>query len=122
VQRLAEAIAWAEGYGVRNSLPTRYHNPGDLKAPRGTRLPGQVGIGKGQDAIFKNDAAGWVALHRQINLILAGKSKHFRLDMTLAQVGKQYAQNSGAWAQRVSKYLGVSPRTTLYNYLTFGGT
>ena len=122
VQRLAEAIAWTEGFTQKGSLPARYHNPGDLKALSGTRFPGQVGVGKGQHAIFKNDTAGWAALHRQLYLIVAGRSKHFRLDMTLTQVGRQYAQNSKVWAQRVSKYLGVSPQTTLYHYLTFGGT
>ena len=32
VERFAHAVAKAEGFGRKRTIPSRYHNPGDLKA------------------------------------------------------------------------------------------
>src|SRR6267142_4399601 len=56
----ARAIAFAEGFGTPGAIPTKYHNPGDLKPVDGTAayFTGQSGVGVGGHAIFLNDAAG----------------------------------------------------------------
>ena len=117
VETFAQAIARAEGFNIAHSIPNRYHNPGDLKVmARGEKYPGQVGIGKAQHVIFRNDAAGWAALYHQIDKALAGESKWYRQDMTLTQVAKKYAANYRLWAKNVAHNLGVTPDTTLQEY------
>jgi len=107
------AIANAEGYSVRGSIPYRYHNPGDIKFTVGYRYPGQIGIGKGGHVIFRNNAAGWAALNHQVHKMLDGSSRHYNLDMTLNQVGKKYAENWRVWAKHVAKQLHCTSSTTL---------
>jgi hypothetical protein len=113
------AIAHAEGFGPRRTLPTRYHNPGDLKChPRkpGYHFKGVRRIGKGGHAIFKSDAAGWAALRTQVILILGGNSRNFNKDMTINQMAQMYARNWRHWAANVANELGVSPDATLAEY------
>jgi len=117
VDSLADAISHAEGFGKRHAIPTRYHNPGDLKAlRRSKRLDGQVGIGKGGHIIFKSDAAGRAALREYIARMLDGRSRHFNPSMTLSQVAREYAQNWRPWVKIVSNELGVPPSITLRAY------
>jgi hypothetical protein len=117
VKQFAHAIARTEGFGVRRTIPSRYHNPGDLKiTARGEKYPGQVGIGKAQHVIFRNDATGYAALYHQIDKIISGESKFYTQEMTLLQIGKLYAKNSRLWAKNLAKNLGVPPSTTLEDY------
>ncbi len=116
VHDLATAIAKAEGFGIRGALPTRLHNPGDLKADRGYRFPGQVGVGKGGHARFRNDAAGWAALEHQIEKIMEGSSR-YNVNMSLQQISKKYAGNWRIWSKNVAHNLGVTPSTTLWEIL-----
>lgn len=114
VDAFAHAIASAEGFGAPHAIPTRYHNPGDIKSRLNfTKLPGQKSIGKGGHIVFKNDAAGWAALKDQIAKMLDGRSHHFNPDMTIQQVAKHYASNWRPWVKIVTKELGVQPNTTL---------
>jgi hypothetical protein len=114
IQDLSKAIAKAEGFGVRNTLPTKNHNPGDIKALKGYHFPGQVGIHK-QYVVFKNDKAGWEALQHQINKIVDGESR-YSVNLTLKQLGKRYAESS-VWPRVVAKYLGATPDTQLWEIL-----
>lgn len=117
VETFAHAIAKTEGFYVRGSIPNRLHNPGDLKIiAKGNVYPGQVGVGKGGHVRFRNDAAGYAALYHQIDKMLEGKSRFYRQEMNLWQVGRLYAQNSRLWAKNMGKNLGVSPSTTLEEY------
>jgi len=100
----AHAIAKAEGFGLRNTLPTRFHNPGDIKR-------------KGHYIRFKSDAEGWSALRKQIARLASGESKHYRLDMTIDQVSKTYAGDH-RWGRIVARELGVSPSATLDEYFS----
>ena len=113
---LLEAIAKAEGFGVRGTLPTRYHNPGDIRASKGVHYPGQVGINKHGYVIFKNDAAGWAAMQNQLDKILNGESKFYSVNMTLRQLAKKYA-TSPIWVKNVAKNLNVTPNMTLAEIL-----
>jgi hypothetical protein len=114
VEPLVKAIAKAEGFNVKNTLPTRCHNPGDIKALRNYRFPGQVGVRK-QYVVFKSDKAGWEALRHQIEKIIAGESR-YSVNLTLKQLGKRYAESS-IWPRVVAKYLSVTPETYLWEIL-----
>ncbi len=115
-QKLAHAIAKAEGFGARNAKPTRLHNPGDIRARCGNAYPGQVGIDKQGYAIFKTDRAGWAALEAQIDKIVVGASRFYSVNSTLRQLGRGYATSS-IWARNVAKNLGVTPDTSLFEIL-----
>ena len=114
---VARAIARAEGFYRKGTIPNRYHNPGDLKAVRGFKLPGQKGVGKGRHIIFRTDADGWAALRRQLQLVLDGRSKHYTADMNFNQISRKYAQNWRSWAKQVTHVLGVSGTVTLREYI-----
>jgi hypothetical protein len=119
IEILARAIASAEGFGRRGAIPTRYHNPGDLKAVRGFTYPGQRGVGKGGHVIFRTDADGYAALSHLINKMIGreGTSRHYRATMTLQQVARLYAGNSRVWVRNVCKELRVTPNVTLHEFL-----
>jgi hypothetical protein len=112
IEQFAHAIARAEGFYRKGTIPNRYHNPGDLKAVKGFTYPGQVGIGKGRHVIFANYTAGWNALYHQIHKMLAGDS-HYSPSMTIEQVARKYAGNWRQWSRNVSHNLGVPATTTL---------
>ena len=113
--RLTAAIGAAEGFGIRGTLPSRYHNPGDLKGRPETF--GAARVGKGGHLIFRTDAEGQAALRQQLELVLAGRSKYYTLDMTIDRMARRYAANWQNWARYVSKELGVPIGTTLRSYL-----
>lgn len=109
-KRFANAIATAEGFGVSGAIPTRAHNPGDLKL-------GDKGFGTlAGHTVFASDADGWAALYRQINLWRTGKSAHANLDTNIAQISEFYAGDSANWARNVAAALGVPVTTTLRQF------
>ena len=117
VDDLATAISHAEGFGKRGTIPSRYHNPGDLKArPDSAPLAGQVRIGKAGHIVFKDDEAGKAALRDYILKMVDGRSAHYRPNMTLNQVARRYAENWRPWVKAVCTELGVPPTTTLQAY------
>jgi hypothetical protein len=123
VNDLATAISHAEGFGIRGSIPNRYHNPGDLRIrPESPPLTGQVRIGKAGHIVFKDDEAGKAALRNCILQMVDGRSRYFRSDMTLNQVARIYAENWRPWVKIVSRELGVPPSTTLRAYFRTDGT
>ena len=118
VSDFATAVAHAEGFGVRQAIPTRYHNPGDIKTIQSAaKLPGQKAIGKGGHVVFKNDAAGWAALTDQITKMVDGRSHHFNADMTVTQVARKYAGNWRPWVKIVTRELDITPTTRLRDLL-----
>jgi hypothetical protein len=123
VERFAKAIAHAEGFGVKGAIPTRYHNPGNLRVlPNGVKFPGQVGQGKLYYVIFKNDSAGWAALRHQIEKALSGESRFYNLHTTFRQLAKTYAEVYKPWLKNVTRELGVEPDDTLDWYFDFDHT
>lgn len=116
----ATAVAHAEGFGVRHVIPTRYHNPGDLKSARIYRpLPGQKTLGKGGHIVFVSDTAGWAALRDYLSKMVDGRSRRFNPDMTLAQVSHVYAGNWRPWLNIVTKELNVSANVKLRELLLY---
>jgi len=121
VNDLATAISHAEGFGIRGTIPSRYHNPGDLRTrPESPPLAGQVRIGKAGHIVFKDDEAGKAALRECILQMMDGRSRHFHPNMTLNQVARVYAENWRPWVKAVSRELGVPPTTTLRAYFDSG--
>jgi hypothetical protein len=109
VQKLAQAIAKAEGFFSPGSLPNRTNNPGDLKL-------GDKGLGTvAGKTVFASPEEGFQALERQINLILTGRSDYYSPDMTIREIAQVYTggDNADAWANIVAGQLGVSPDTPL---------
>lgn len=114
IQKLAQAIAKAEGFGVPGTVPTLAHNPGDLV------IPGWEGplLGEGI-SVFETDDEGWFKLYHQLALIVLGNSHIYNLDMNIEQMASKWtATQQEAWAQNVSRELGVSVYTTLRELLT----
>ena len=104
VVQFAHAIAQAEGYNLKGSIPARCNNPGDLK---GAAFPGQVGVCKGGHARFRTADAGWAALYHQIEKIQDGTSTKYTNRATFKDVAKTYAQNYRPWLKIVTETLQV---------------
>jgi hypothetical protein len=115
VEELVSAIARAEGYWVKNSIPNRLHNPGDIRSHSLHAYPGQIGLSHGY-VVFKNDRAGWAALTHQIDKMADGSSRIYNVNMTLKQFSKKYAE-SPTWVKNVSKILDVTSNTRMWEIL-----
>lgn len=101
-----KAISKAEGYGKPGTIPTRRHNPGDLKLG-----------GKGVTT-FPDAAAGRRALHNQIRAIDERKSHIYNPDMTLQDMGHKYTTTDPeAWTNTVANELHVKPITPISEIL-----
>ena len=114
VEKMATAVARTEGFYVKNSLPNRLCNPGDIKSTLKNAYPGQVGLYHGY-AVFKSDYYGWSALIGQIRRIIDGTSRMYTQDMTFAQIAKVYAA-SPQWLKTLCKILQVTPDMTLNEF------
>jgi hypothetical protein len=101
IRRIAQAIARAEGYGIRNAIPTLRNNPGNI---RDNTKPGSP------IATYPTIAAGWEALYNQVSRMLSGSTLYPR-GWTLAQVAQRYTGEVRYmdWANNVARFLGVSP-------------
>jgi hypothetical protein len=116
---MSQAVAQAEGFGVPHTVPTRYHNPGNIRSTRnGHHYAGQIGLNRCGYVIFKKDSYGWQALREQLTLMALGQSAYYKTNMTITQVAKRYATSWRVWAKNVSGQLGVLPTTTLRAYFT----
>jgi hypothetical protein len=113
--RLAKAIARAEGFYVKGSIPNRLHNPGDIRSHSLHAYPGQIGLSHGY-VVFRNNRAGWSALEHQITRMVEGSSKYYNVNMTLNQFSKKYAE-SPTWIKNVSKILDVTFSTPMWEIL-----
>ena len=116
VHSLAVAIAKAEGFGVKGTVPTRYHNPGDIRSRSLHAYKGQIGLNRCGYVIFKNDKAGFAALETNLLLMASGQSKFYGPNMTIIKIAKTYATGWRLWSKNVCKTLGVPPTTTLRAY------
>jgi len=115
VQDLAKAIAKAEGFGRKGTLPSRLHNPGDLLSRSFHAYPGQIGLYH-HYVVFRNDTAGWAALRHQIEKVISGESKYYTVNLTFKQFSKKYA-TSPVWVKNVTKILSISINTPLWEFL-----
>jgi hypothetical protein len=114
IKAFARAIARAEGFYVPNSVPQRARNPGNLKMPN-WQGPTINGI-----SVFENVDQGWAALYRQLGLIVSGDSRHYTLDMTIAEMGETWTatvHEQAAWARNVAAAAGASVTDRLWQVL-----
>jgi len=112
VSRIAEAIAFAEGFHVAGSRPRRNNNPGNLTLDiaGGGRTVGRDGA----YVVYATAADGWEDLKAQVRMMLANKSRFYNRDMRLIDVARIYtATEQDAWARNVAFKLGVTSETKL---------
>ena len=109
ISKIADAIAFAEGYFVSGSRPHRNNNPGDLERD----LTGK-GVGwDGPYVVYGTIQDGREALEHQVRLMFAG-SRIYRPSMTIAEVARHYtATQPEVWARNVAARLGVGVETRL---------
>lgn len=109
VSKLADAIAFAEGFYVPGSRPCRNNNPGDLERD-------VTGKGVGMDGpyvIYTTPQDGWDALKHQVTLMFEG-SHVYKPSMTIAEMASHYTSTEvGSWSANVARRLGVAVTTQL---------
>lgn len=115
---LAKAIAHAEGFGISGTVPTRAHNPGDLKIPNWNgAVTGSEGI-----SVFLTDEQGWTALYDQLLRIQIGHSHVYNLKMSFTEFSRHWTDTQESnWLINVIyslQTLGYSldENTTLSDY------
>jgi hypothetical protein len=109
ISRIADAIAFAEGYFAAGSRPRRNNNPGDLERD----LTGRAVGFDGPYVIYATAEDGREALERQVRLMFAG-SHIYKPSMTIAEVAQHYtATDQMTWARNVAARLGVRVDTRL---------
>jgi hypothetical protein len=109
ISRIADAIAFAEGYFVPGSRPRRNNNPGDLERD----LTGKGVAWDGPYVVYSSATDGFEALEHQVRLMFGG-SHIYKPSMTIAEVALHYTESEkNIWAQNVAFRLGVSTQTRL---------
>ena len=110
VQKIAQAIATAEGFYVAGSRPARNHNPGDMTADL---IGKSVGM-DGSFVVYMTDSDGWQNLYTQIQEWLSGTSSHATSASTISQISQFYTTtDQSSWATTVANELGVSLDTPI---------
>lgn len=110
VQKIAQAIAFAEGFYVSGSRPARNHNPGDMTQDL---IGKSTGI-DGPFVVYATDDDGWANLYAQIQLWLNGGSHNATSASTITQISGFYTTtDQTAWAANVANQLGVSIDTPI---------
>lgn len=113
VKSIAVAISRAEGFGVVGALPTRTHNPGDLKL-------GDLGNGLvNGKTVFASDVDGWNALYKQIQLMVSGGSSYYSPTDSWRVIAQTWVGTSDYinWLNTVTGELGVDPDSSLQEYM-----
>jgi hypothetical protein len=109
ISRIADAIAFAEGYFVSGSRPRRNNNPGDLERD----ITGKGVAWDGPYVIYASAKDGLEALEHQVRLMFSG-SHIYKPSMTIAQIAQHYTSTDPTiWALNVAKRLGVKVSTSL---------
>lgn len=113
VKQIAQAIAHAEGFGVAGAIPTRAHNPGDLKM-------GDIGNGAiNGKTVFASDVDGWNALYKQIDLMVSGGSEYYQPSDSWRRIATVWVGTSDYvnWLNTVTGDLGVDSDSSLQEYM-----
>jgi hypothetical protein len=109
ISRIADAIAFAEGYFAAGSRPRRNNNPGDLERD----LTGRAVGFDGPYVIYATAEDGHEALEHQVRLMFGG-SHIYKPSMTIAEIAQHYtATDQTIWARNVAARLGVRVDTRL---------
>jgi hypothetical protein len=109
-QKLAQAIATAEGFYVAGSRSASNHNPGDMTQD----LIGKAVGTDGPFVVYASDADGWANLYAQINKWYSGTSNRADGTSTIAELSSFYTTTEqDSWAVNVANALGVSIDTPI---------
>ena len=102
-QKIAQAIARAEGFYTDSVLLQRLNNPVGLKL-NGTTL-----------TQFPTVQDGWNAAYHQVELMLSNRSNVYNKEMSIAQIAPIWTggDKPEAWASIVSSELGVNKNTPI---------
>lgn len=105
IERIAKAIARAEGFFTDSQLLQRLHNPVGLKP-----------VGGGSLIQFPTEYDGWQAAYRQIRLILTNQSSVYNKDMSIAQIAPLWTggDKPDEWALIVSSQLGIDKNEPIF--------
>ena len=103
-ERIARAIATAEGFFTDSTLLQSKNNPVGLKLDGSTLTT------------FATVFQGWEAAYNQIRLILTNRSNYYNREMSIAQIAPIWTggDRPEAWATIVARELGVDKNTPLY--------
>lgn len=116
IDKLADAIAFAEGYYVTNSRAWRNNNPGNITVDT-------TGTGIGRDGMFiiySTAEDGFEALKKQIQKMIDGTSAFYNVSMSIEEIANIYtATQPVEWARNVASRLGVTVETRLSDMLTW---
>lgn len=105
VVAIANAIAFAEGFGKPGAIPTVRHNPGDIE-----NLAGVV-------KTYATDQDGWNALYDYVQRMIDGTFV-YNQSQTWAKIGGIYSGTPGGpWAGNVALALNVDPNSTLGDFI-----
>jgi hypothetical protein len=114
----AYAIAKAEGFFIKGSIPARLNNPGDLEL-------GDIGFGALPSGItmYPTFEQGAEALYHELDLILTGNSHEYSIFMNFSQMAVIWTGNDNpiGWADTVAKSLNVFPDTTIQSWIVNHG-
>lgn len=109
IDKLAKAIARAEGFYVTGSRPARNHNPGNMTQDLINKATGK----DGPFVVYANDTDGFENLRRQLWLAWGG-SAIYNPTMTIAEFASHWTTTQQTiWAQNVATALGVTTDTQL---------
>ena len=113
VLELAKAMAKMEGFGIPGALPTRNHNPGDLRRSKFQSFT------KDGFAYFPDDKTGWKALVYDLCIKITGKSTTgLTPESTLRDlIYKWTATDRYAYLMFVANRLGVSFDYRIKNFI-----
>lgn len=102
---LARLIAKEEGFGLAGTLPTRNHNPGDLR-----HSPHSVHSSRSPDAIgaIDTDAHGWEDLERQLQIDVG---RHWTLRQLIEIYAPPNENDTEAYLAFICKGGGWTPET-----------
>ena len=105
---LARLIAREEGFGIAGTLPTRNHNPGDLRHSPHSQHSADNPNGIGQ---IDTDADGWDDLERQLQLY-AGRGLTLR-EMIVNYYAPKNENDPEKYLLDICRQLGVDPSCTV---------
>lgn len=112
--RLAQLISQEEGFNVPGSIPSRQHNPGDLRhGPGAHHAPSTLdGIGT-----YTSDTSGWSDLERQLSLD-AARGMDIRTFVTA--YAPSVENNSSQYLDYICTGLSLGPDVSLATALLIG--
>lgn len=108
MSRLARLIAKEEGFGIPGALPTRNHNPGDLRHSPHSQHAADHPEAIGQ---IDTDEHGWQDLERQ--LVLYAKRGLTLRDMIINYYAPPGENDSEAYLAFICRELGVDQSCTV---------